>query len=128
MKKILFFVVVLGFLLGCQSIKAQDTPKGQENSAEAVVIKEGAQAVNIGNKICPVTDEDIEEADKATYEYNGVVYNFCCSACVEEFKKDPAKFIKKVEEELKARSQEKIENKSKEKPDEPANYHEEHLF
>jgi YHS domain-containing protein len=36
---------------------------------------------------------------KATYEYKGKVYNFCCQMCIEEFKKDPQKYIKKVEEE-----------------------------
>ncbi|MCM8796679.1 MAG: YHS domain-containing protein [Candidatus Omnitrophica bacterium] len=44
---------------------------------------------------------------KATYEYEGKIYNFCCEMCVEEFKKDPQKYIKKVGEELKAESKEK---------------------
>jgi YHS domain-containing protein len=62
-------------------------------------------AINVGNKICPVTGEKIEEQFKATYEYEGKIYNFCCAGCIEEFKKDPQKYIKKVEEELKASGQ-----------------------
>ncbi len=61
---------------------------------------ESAKAVNAGNKICPVTGEKID--GKTTYEYQGKIYNFCCPACIDEFKKDPDKYIKKVEEELKS--------------------------
>jgi len=60
--------------------------------------------VNVGNKICPVSGEKIEEKLKSTYEYNGKVYNFCCASCVDEFKNDPEKYIKKIEQELQAES------------------------
>lgn len=61
---------------------------------------ETAKAVNVGNKICPVTGDKVD--GKTTYEYQGKIYNFCCPACIDEFKKDPGKYIKKVEEELKS--------------------------
>ncbi|TRZ49884.1 YHS domain-containing protein [bacterium] len=61
----------------------------------------------MGNNICPVTGEEIDEKTKATYEYEGKVYNFCCPVCIDEFKKDPDKYIKKVEEELKGAPEEK---------------------
>lgn len=64
----------------------------------------GSEAVNIGNKICPVSGEKINQDLKASYEYKGKIYNFCCAACIDEFKKDPEKYIKKVEEELKDNS------------------------
>lgn len=57
------------------------------------------KAIEVGNKICPVSGEKINEKLKATYEYKGKIYNFCCAACIEEFKKDPEKYIKKIEEE-----------------------------
>ncbi len=58
--------------------------------------------VDVGNKICPVTGEDIDEASKATYEYEGKIYNFCCAGCIEPFKKEPQKYIDKVNAELEA--------------------------
>lgn len=64
---------------------------------------ENSKAVNVGNKICPVTGDKVD--GKTTYEYQGKVYNFCCPACIPEFKKDPEKYIKKVEEELKGKQQ-----------------------
>lgn len=55
-------------------------------------------ATDVGNKICPVTGEKIDEKTKATYEYQGKIYNFCCPMCIDEFKKDPEKYIKKIKE------------------------------
>jgi len=57
------------------------------------------QAQNVNNKICPVTGDNIGIDTNVTYEYEGKVYNFCCSGCIAEFKKDPIKYIKKIEEE-----------------------------
>ncbi|MCX5709141.1 MAG: YHS domain-containing protein [Candidatus Omnitrophica bacterium] len=68
-------------------------------AAKLVFAQTQDKAVNIGNKICPVTGEKIDEKTKVTYEYKGKIYNFCCAACPEEFKKDPEKYIKKIEEE-----------------------------
>jgi YHS domain-containing protein len=78
--------------------------------------------IEVGNKICPVSGEKIEEKLKATYEYEGKIYNFCCASCIEEFKKDPQKYIQKVEEELKAQSQEE----TKEKIEQSSTMHEGH--
>src|SRR3989338_5026564 len=57
----------------------------------------GAKAQDAGNTICPVTGEKITDASKVTYEYQGKIYNFCCPMCIDEFKKDPAKYISKIE-------------------------------
>ena len=75
----------------------------QETKADA---QASVQALDSGNKICPVSGEKIDE--KSTYEYQGKIYNFCCSSCIEDFKKDPEKYIKKVEEELKAKDNQKL--------------------
>lgn len=75
------------------------------------------KAVNAGNKICPVSGEKIDEETKATYEYEGKIYNFCCASCIGEFKKDPQKYIKKVEDELQQsqpREESKHENTKRE--------------
>ena len=56
---------------------------------------------DVGNKICPVTGEKIDENSKVTYEYKGKIYNLCCSGCIEEFRNNPGKYIKIIEEEKK---------------------------
>ena len=78
--------------------------KHEEHEATMETTKE---AINVGNKICPVSGEKIDEKMKSTYAYEGKVYNFCCPMCIDEFKKDQQKYIKKVEEELQAESKEK---------------------
>lgn len=73
--------------------------KDMKMAKKDVIDTASVKAENAGNTICPVTGDKIVEKDKATYEYKGKIYNFCCSACVDQFKKGPEKFIKKVEEE-----------------------------
>lgn len=65
----------------------------EEEQAEAI---EGP--IEAGNKICPVSGEEIKEEEAYKFEYEGKVYNFCCSMCVKDFKKDPQKYIDKLEE------------------------------
>jgi YHS domain-containing protein len=46
--------------------------------------------------VCPVSGETILKSQaKATYEYQGKTYYFCCEGCKEKFVKDPAKYIGK---------------------------------
>ena len=59
---------------------------------------EKQKAVDAGNKICPISQEAIDEKLKSVYEYEGKIYNFCCAMCIDDFKKDPQRYIKIVEE------------------------------
>lgn len=60
--------------------------------------KSGPAVKEVGNKFCPVSGEEIKEEEAVKVEYEGKIYNLCCKMCVEEFKKDPEKYIKKLEE------------------------------
>jgi len=93
MKKMYFTYAVL-FLLSLfnvQLIYAASASSAVKTKAEI------SKSVNAGNTICPVTGQKIEEKTKATYEYNGKEYNFCCSMCIDKFKSDPQKYIDKIE-------------------------------
>ena len=58
-------------------------------------------AVEVGNKICPVSGEEVGKMGPvATVEYNCKIYNLCCPMCEKDFKKDPESFIKKIEESM----------------------------
>ena len=60
------------------------------------------KAVEVGNKICPVSGNKVDEmGEPFKYEYNGKIYNLCCKMCVKDFKKDPEKYRKIAEEETK---------------------------
>lgn len=74
-------------MMGCSS--------GQSNgSAHAEEGRDAEKADAIVNKACPITGEAIDK--NITYEYKGKVYGFCCQMCIEEFKKDPEKYIAKI--------------------------------
>ena len=58
-----------------------------------------SKAVEVGNKVCPVSGNKVGEMGKPIkYAYNGKVYNLCCSMCVKDFKKDPEKYSKIADE------------------------------
>lgn len=84
---------------------AQSETEHNPGTTDATMQATTKEAVNAGNKICPVSGEKIDEKLKATYEYEGKIYNFCCAMCIDAFKNDPQKYIKKVEEELQSKSE-----------------------
>ena len=97
---------VVFFLTLCllqSNVFAYGSKHKQQAPAAAASAETPTAPVEVGNKICPVTAEEIKDSDMgeaAKVEYNGKVYNLCCAMCVKDFKKDPEKFVKKVEEEM----------------------------
>jgi YHS domain-containing protein len=96
---------------------AADCDKGEAAAAGAIatenVAAEGAPAaaaaalqtpaVNVGNKICPVSGDAIGSMGvPATVEYEGKIYNICCVACAKTFNSDPQKYIAIINTELEA--------------------------
>lgn len=112
MKKAFFPVIAMGIIMMWGKLaRAEDQsghhqmlqmPMDEGKAADSGGQSTSEKAVDAGNKICPVTGVKINEKIKATVEYEGKIYNFCCAMCIDEFKKDPQKYIKIVEEELRA--------------------------
>ena len=96
MFKKIFMVLVLGAILfgfiGSSFAMCGMCDMGPKKASAA---QDTAEKVN--NKICPVTGEAVDPKNPVTYEYKGKIYNFCCNACVKDFKKDPKKYIEKIE-------------------------------
>ncbi len=75
---------------------------------QAVTDVTNKKAVEVGNKICPVSGDKIPTpGEKGTmgdkpvkYEYNGKIYNLCCKMCVKDFKKNPEKYSGIAEKEV----------------------------
>ena len=105
---IVLFMASLFLIVGRNSFASMCHGQGQKHNAQVVDATTHAtpkKAEDIGNKVCPVMGEKIDEKTKVTYEYKGKIYNFCCAACIDEFKKDPQKYIEKVNGEINANSQ-----------------------
>lgn len=111
LRKLFLFLALTVFTLGVIKLSFAMMCGGHDKhqriaQAETEHKHEATEATDAGNKICPVSGEKIDEKMKATYEYKSKIYNFCCSMCIDMFKKDPEKYIKKVEEELQAKPKE----------------------
>jgi YHS domain-containing protein len=46
------------------------------------------------NAKCPIQGEDIDP--KVTTAYKGKTVAFCCESCIDDFKKDPEKYMKQI--------------------------------
>jgi YHS domain-containing protein len=115
-RRITFILISGVIILGLNGIAFAQTKIQTQTEVETVTQVTPEEAINVGNKICPVSGEKIEEdMEPVTYEYEGKIYNFCCPMCIDEFKKDPEKYIQKVEEELQAESREESKHEEHEK-------------
>lgn len=143
MFKIIFIILLvlgfgvnnLSFAMRCGSSRHQHTAQTQSTphkhmETEAITSFTPKEVLNVDNKICPVSGEKIDEKTKVAYAHEGKTYNFCCVMCIEEFKKDPEKYIKKVEEELEATAAETKESSKETEipspPELPVGMHEGH--
>ena len=101
-KRIMITAVLLG--LSAAVIAYADE---QQTSAPADEQEQAAQAVQVGNKICPVSGEKVGEMGEIVQiEHNGKIYNLCCAMCNKDFNKDPDKYSKIADDEAAASVQE----------------------
>jgi YHS domain-containing protein len=79
------FALTIATTLIAADQKQQD-PKAAEKTP-------ATQPAKPFNKFCAVEQGDHEIDPKVTYTYKGKVFGFCCKDCIEEFKKDPEKYV-----------------------------------
>ncbi|MCA9394547.1 MAG: YHS domain-containing protein [Candidatus Omnitrophica bacterium] len=66
---------------------------GMEGHASGAAHQDKAGLVDVGNKICPVSGEEIGAMGEGVdVEYNGKIYHLCCKMCEKDFKKNPEKY------------------------------------
>jgi len=66
--------------------------KACHNETAGAVECEDCLQVDVGNTKCAVMGEDIGDS-KVTVSYNGFVYHMCCKDCVDDFNKEPGKYV-----------------------------------
>jgi len=96
MKTLTFYALALFagalLLVGCGGGK--DDHKGKDHGAEVP-----AGGEKIAQQTCPVMEGN-KINPKLFTEYKGRRIYFCCPGCDATFKKDPEKYVKKVDAEL----------------------------
>ena len=88
----LFSAVAAAILGGAASAGAADKPKTPTTKPAAT--QASGKPVN---KFCAVEGKDHDVDPKVTTVYKGKTIGFCCRDCIDEFNKDPEKFVKKME-------------------------------
>lgn len=94
----MFRKIVLAIMLLSLCIVVPGASFASAPSGNLVIAHEHQQenTVSPTTEACPVSGEPIMGNSKITYEYKGKTYRFCCPECIEEFKKDPEKYINKM--------------------------------
>ena len=71
-------------------------------------VRISSNATEEGNRVCPVSGLKIWVGKEIKYEYKGKIYNFFSTPGVEEFKKNPEKYIQILESWKKIITKEKL--------------------
>ena len=89
-KKTFLFLVTVMFIFGMSNLsfammcgghsshqqRAQAQSQHKHVSTDATAQVAPTQVMDVGNEICPISGERIDKETKATYEYEGKIYNF----------------------------------------------------
>lgn len=95
MKNLILSSIAVALLATAAVVMAADKPRrGPATRPSAAATQAAAKPVN---KYCAVEGKDHEIDPKVTVIYKGKVIGFCCRDCVEEFEKDPEKYMKRLE-------------------------------
>jgi len=105
-----------GYIYADEGMKHDESMEMMEHQKNSMMNNQEkattSQAIEVDNKICPVSGNKIPApgekgamGEAVKYEYKGKIYNLCCPMCVKDFKKDPEKYSKAAEEEVKKTKQ-----------------------
>jgi len=103
-KRLLAIVIAGAFICSLAIPVFAQEAQSKAAGTQIVVITEktpaSKDAVEVGNKICPVSGEKVPTpgeknamGDKSVkIEYKGKIYNLCCPMCIKDFKNNPEKY------------------------------------
>lgn len=101
-KNIALLCLVGAALLGGCTASAPPPPAAVQASAPQEDLVPATASAGYPLKECVVTGEELD-ADRVVMKYKGREVQFCCAQCVHDFKKDPDKYMAKVDAAEKAR-------------------------
>jgi len=99
--KLAAYLIVTGTLVLAAGLMAAGCKEQSAQPADAAAQSQpgdagSTPAAAIAQKLCPVTDDPIDP--KIYLDYNGRRIYFCCELCPPTFKKDPEKYLQKMDE------------------------------
>ena len=100
-RHILTAVLLTGLAGGTMTLRAADEHKDHDHG-NAKTEQKDEKAKPYPLEKCIVSDEKLGEMGKpVVFEYKGQEIKLCCKSCRKKFDKDPAKFLKQMEESAK---------------------------
>ena len=72
-----------------------DEPAASQPTTDEPATSQPSALLDVVNTLCLVSGKAVA-AEAGTYSHDGKTYGFCCKDCIDEFKKDPAKFAAKI--------------------------------
>jgi YHS domain-containing protein len=88
-------VVAVAVAWGVLAAGCKSEPQAPTGKAPPIPVAK----TEIAQKLCPVTGEAINP--NIFVDYDGRRIYFCCDMCPAQFKKEPEKFLKKLDEQMK---------------------------
>ena len=91
-------VLLMGLLIiGCEKKESQTSRPAEEKPTTAPAQEQPVTtAAGVAQTVCPLMGGKINK--NIFTDYQGKRVYFCCADCVDTFKKDPAKYIKQMED------------------------------
>jgi YHS domain-containing protein len=87
-------ILSLALLAGVAAyVSAEDPPASQPSDPSSGPATTQSSAGETFNKFCAIEKENKVDPKGKTYTYNGKVIGFCCDDCIDEFKKNPEKYM-----------------------------------
>ena len=88
-------ILSLALLAGVAAyVSAEDQPASQPTSEPSTAPATAPAAENGAvNQFCAIEKENKIDPKGKTYTYNGKTIGFCCADCIDEFKKNPEKYM-----------------------------------
>ncbi|MBU4376593.1 MAG: YHS domain-containing protein [Candidatus Omnitrophica bacterium] len=92
--KIVLTTILIGLLATSMAYSHEhyEHNNSHEHAMGKMAMHEGEEDLGV----CPVLGG--KAGKEYSYNYKGKTYNFCCSSCIEEFKKNPEKYISKIKD------------------------------
>ena len=91
MKRHFLFSAVAAAILGGAAIAGAADDKPKTPTTKPAATQASGKPVN---KFCAVEGKDHDVDPKVTTVYKGKTNGFCCKDCIDEFNKDPEKYVK----------------------------------
>ncbi len=93
-KKLIAFMAagIIGLAVGGNGIASAH--EGHDHEGATDQASTAGTEDKVEKETCPVSGDKVDP--KITYTYKGKVYRFCCASCAADFRKDPEKYIRKM--------------------------------